>query len=59
MNKYIVLNTKHRTITMINFLFKIITYDINSFNILKVLIDIVIVIKIKIFLHLFIQKGSI
>lgn len=58
MNKYIVLNTKHRTI-MINFLFKIITYDINSFNILKVLIDIVIVIKIKIFLHLFIQKGSI
>lgn len=27
MNKYIVLNTKHRTITMINFLFKIITYD--------------------------------
>lgn len=58
MNKYIVLNTKHRT-TMINFLFKIITYDINSFNILKVLIDIVIVIKIKIFLHLFIQKGSI
>lgn len=26
MNKYIVLNTKHRT-TMINFLFKIITYD--------------------------------
>lgn len=58
MNKYIVLNTKHRTI-MINFLFKIITYDINSFNILKVLIDIVIVFKIKIFLHLFIQKGSI
>lgn len=27
MNKYIVLNIKHRTITMINFLFKIITYD--------------------------------